>query len=111
MEVALEGAGCRHSGSAGTGPGPGVGPGGAGTSGPPGSVLAPAARRYTAAVGIRHALSVDRPADIPMRDWLYGRLLIRKFVTATVAPAGVGKSSLIAAEALAQVSGKDIARG
>src|SRR5262245_29453231 len=46
------------------------------------------------------------PADIPMRDWLYGRLLIRKFVTATIAPGGLGKSSLITAEALAQVSGK-----
>jgi hypothetical protein len=46
------------------------------------------------------------PTDIPMRDWLYGRLLIRKFVTATVAPGGLGKSSLITVEALAQVSGK-----
>ena len=48
------------------------------------------------------------PANIPMRDWLYGRLLIRKFVTATVAPGGLGKSSLITAEALSQVSGKEI---
>ena len=48
------------------------------------------------------------PANIPQRDWLYGRLLIRKFVTATVAPGGLGKSTLITVEALAQVSGKDI---
>ena len=48
------------------------------------------------------------PANIPQRDWLYGRLLIRKFVTATVAPGGVGKSSLITVEALSQVSGKDL---
>jgi AAA domain len=48
------------------------------------------------------------PASIPLRQWIYGNLLIRKFVTATVAPGGVGKSSLIAAEALAMVSGKDL---
>jgi hypothetical protein len=34
------------------------------------------------------------PAKIVRREWLYGYLLIRKFVTATVAPGGVGKSSL-----------------
>jgi hypothetical protein len=48
------------------------------------------------------------PATIPQRDWLYGRLLLRKFVTATISPGGIGKSSLIAAEALAMVSGKDL---
>jgi hypothetical protein len=48
------------------------------------------------------------PRTIPMRQWLYGRLLIRKFVTATVAPGGTGKSSLVAAETLAQVTGKDL---
>jgi hypothetical protein len=48
------------------------------------------------------------PAIIPQREWLYGRLLLRKFVSATVSPGGVGKSSLIAAEALAMVSGKPL---
>lgn len=48
------------------------------------------------------------PADITSRDWLYGRLLVRKFVTSTVAPGGLGKSSLIAAEAAAQVSGMNL---
>ena len=48
------------------------------------------------------------PAEIPRRDWLYGRLLVRKFVSMTVAPGGVGKSSLVAAETLAQVSGKNM---
>jgi hypothetical protein len=48
------------------------------------------------------------PLTIPCRDWLYGHLLIRKFVTATVAPGGVGKSSLGAVESLAQVSGKNL---
>ncbi|BBO06567.1 hypothetical protein SG09_59170 [Bradyrhizobium ottawaense] len=45
------------------------------------------------------------PERIPMRDWLYGRHLIRKFVSATVAPGAVGKSSLIIGEMLAMVSG------
>ena len=48
------------------------------------------------------------PAAIPKREWIYGNLLIRKFVTATVAPGGVGKSSLISAEVLAMVSGHDL---
>jgi hypothetical protein len=48
------------------------------------------------------------PAKISRREWIYGHLLIRKFVTATVSPGGVGKSSLIATEALAQVSGRDL---
>jgi AAA domain len=46
------------------------------------------------------------PTSIPLRDWLYGRLLVRRFLTVTIAPGGVGKSSLIAAEALAIVSGR-----
>ena len=48
------------------------------------------------------------PDKIPPRDWLYGRILIRQFISMTVAPGGVGKSSLIAAETLAQVSGRDL---
>jgi AAA domain-containing protein len=48
------------------------------------------------------------PQNIPLRDWLYGRLLVRRFLTVTIAPGGVGKSSLIAAEALAMVSGRDL---
>lgn len=46
------------------------------------------------------------PESIPRREWLYGRHLIRRFVSATVAPGGVGKSSLVLAETLAMVSGK-----
>ena len=48
------------------------------------------------------------PENIPLRDWLYGRLLVRRFLTVTIAPGGVGKSSLIAAEVLAMVSGRDL---
>jgi hypothetical protein len=48
------------------------------------------------------------PENIPLRDWLYGRLLVRRFLAVTVAPGGVGKSSLIVAETLAMVSGRDL---
>jgi hypothetical protein len=48
------------------------------------------------------------PKKIPLRDWLYGYQLIRKFVSGTISPGGVGKSSLTAAEALAMVSGKNL---
>jgi Bifunctional DNA primase/polymerase, N-terminal/AAA domain len=48
------------------------------------------------------------PATIRRREWLYGRLLLRKFVSATISPGGTGKSSLVATEALAMVSGKDL---
>jgi hypothetical protein len=48
------------------------------------------------------------PENIPLRDWLYGRLLVRRFLSLTIAPGGVGKSSLIAVEVLAMVSGRDL---
>ena len=48
------------------------------------------------------------PTKITLRDWLYGFILIRKFVTATVSPGAVGKSSLLTAEVLAMVSRKAI---
>jgi hypothetical protein len=46
------------------------------------------------------------PKTIISRDWLYGRVLIRQYVSATVAPGGLGKTSLVTVEALAMVSGK-----
>nr|WP_160115835.1 AAA family ATPase [Bosea lathyri] len=48
------------------------------------------------------------PAKIPKRQWLYDNHYIRKFVSATVAPSGVGKSSLKIVEALAMASGKPL---
>lgn len=46
------------------------------------------------------------PDKIAMRDWLYGRRYLREFVIETVAPGGIGKSTLITVEALSMVSGK-----
>tara|TARA_R110002074_G_scaffold262994_2_gene435133 strand:- start:17305 stop:18558 length:1254 start_codon:yes stop_codon:yes gene_type:complete len=47
-------------------------------------------------------------ADIPARKWLYGRHLLRKFLSVDVAAGGVGKSSLKIGEALAMASNKSI---
>lgn len=49
-----------------------------------------------------------RPGDIPPRPWLYGRLLMRGTVSATVAPGGVGKTSLLIAEMLAMATGRPL---
>jgi len=48
------------------------------------------------------------PRSIPPRRWLYGRHYIRRFATTTVAPGGLGKTSLILVEALAMVTGKPL---
>lgn len=47
-------------------------------------------------------------SKIPPRDLLYGRHLFRKFLSATVAPGGLGKSSLVMVDALAAVTGRDL---
>jgi hypothetical protein len=48
------------------------------------------------------------PTKIPPRDRLYGNHLFRGFASATVAPGGMGKTSLIIAEALAQVTNRPL---
>ena len=46
------------------------------------------------------------PSQIPKREWLYGRHLIRKFGAGLIASGGTGKSSLLLVEALAMVTGR-----
>jgi hypothetical protein len=48
------------------------------------------------------------PARLPPRRWLFGQHYIRRFLTATVAPGGVGKSSLVLAEAVAMALGRNL---
>jgi AAA domain len=48
------------------------------------------------------------PEKIPQREFLYGRRLIRKYATATIAPGGVGKTALEVAEVLSMVSGRPL---
>lgn len=45
--------------------------------------------------------------DIPKRQWLYGKHLLRRFVSLDVAAGGVGKSSLKIGEAIAMATGRD----
>ncbi len=45
---------------------------------------------------------------IPPRKWLYGRHLLRKFLSVDVAAGGVGKSSLKIGEALAMTTGREL---
>ena len=46
--------------------------------------------------------------DIPPRRWLYGKHLLRKFVSVDVAAGGVGKSSVKIGEALAMASNRSL---
>ena len=99
-------AGAGASSGAGTSSA-GAGTGSTGTSSGAGTSGAGAASPQPSLIPATPYVWID-PANIPQRDWLYGRVLIRKFVTATVAPGGLGKSSLITVEALSQTSGKEL---
>jgi hypothetical protein len=46
------------------------------------------------------------PRTIPRRRWLYGKHYIRQFVSVTVAPGGIGKTSLSLVEALSMATGR-----
>jgi hypothetical protein len=48
------------------------------------------------------------PATMPRRQWLYGKHYVRRFLSTTIAPGGVGKSSLAIVEALAMVTGRSL---
>jgi hypothetical protein len=48
------------------------------------------------------------PKAIPPRDWIYGRHLLRRHVSATIASGAVGKTSLKIVEALALATGRDL---
>lgn len=47
-------------------------------------------------------------SEIPARQWLYGRHLLRRFVSVDVAAGGTGKSSVKIGEALAMASNRDL---
>lgn len=48
------------------------------------------------------------PQDVPPREWLFGRHLIRAYISGTVSPGGVGKSSLEIVEAIAMATGRNL---
>lgn len=47
-------------------------------------------------------------ALIPRRQWVYGHTYIRQFCSLTVAPGGLGKSTLVMTEAIAMATGRDL---
>ncbi|GJD52698.1 hypothetical protein OPKNFCMD_5464 [Methylobacterium crusticola] len=48
------------------------------------------------------------PKALPPRRWLYGRHYIRQYATATIAPGGLGKTSLALVEAVAMATGRSL---
>lgn len=48
------------------------------------------------------------PETIPPREMVYGRHFVRKFISGTLAPGGVGKSTMALVEAVAMASGRDL---
>ena len=48
--------------------------------------------------------------DILPRQFLYGRHLIRGFVSLTIAPGGVGKTALLVLDAIAMASGRELVK-
>jgi hypothetical protein len=67
----------------------------------------PLGEPVSAAAPLRATAFTWRPeAEIPPRKWLYGKHLLRKFVSVDVAAGGVGKSSVKIGEALAMASNR-----
>lgn len=48
------------------------------------------------------------PSAIPPRQWLFGKHLIRSFLSLTVAPGALGKSSMLTVELLAMLTGRSL---
>lgn len=48
------------------------------------------------------------PDQLPRREWIYGRHLIRRHVAATIAPGAAGKTNLLIGEGLAMSTGRNL---
>lgn len=48
------------------------------------------------------------PSELPVREFVYGRHYARKFVSGTLSPGGLGKSSQEMVEAVAMATGRDL---
>lgn len=53
-------------------------------------------------------LGILDPTQIPTREWIMGGRLIRRFITTTIAPGGLSKTTLSLMEAIAVTTGKPI---
>ncbi len=75
----------------------------------PGDVSAPAPPAVREPQGIAAtAFRWRDPRAIDPRPWLYGHHLIRGYVSGTIAPGGVGKSTLAITDAIAMAAGMDL---
>ena len=54
------------------------------------------------------AASLRPPQAIPPREWLYGVLMLRRYLTVIVAPGGVGKTALAVGIGLSLASGRNL---
>lgn len=71
----------------------------------------PSPSRQTHVISTRNAIDptpyvCKDPDTLPRREWVYGNFLIRRELSATYAPGGVGKTSILTVEALAITTGK-----
>ncbi|MGC2078759.1 MAG: AAA family ATPase, partial [Xanthobacteraceae bacterium] len=56
-------------------------------------------------------IRVDYDEPLPMRQFLYGKHYARKYLSSTIAPGGLGKSTLLTAETTAMGAGKSLLLG
>jgi AAA domain len=57
---------------------------------------------------ILHPFEVTDPQTLPRREYLYGRHFQRRIVSATVAPGGTGKTSLVMVESIAMATARNL---
>lgn len=69
---------------------------------------AQAAREGLPAVAPFRSWQPVAETSIPAREWLYGNHYIRKFASVTVAPGGLGKSTLVLVECIAMATGRSL---
>src|SRR5262245_56205536 len=67
----------------------------------------PASRRLRPPFVLRPFVPFD-PATLPPREWLYGRHYQRRTVGGTVAPGGIGKTTLCMVEGVAMATARNL---
>jgi hypothetical protein len=72
-------------------------------------LVAPPDHVYNGAVSfVPTVFEWQDPSEIPLRDWIYGKHLLRGIVSMTIASGAVGKTSLKIVEALALATGRSL---
>jgi hypothetical protein len=72
-------------------------------------LIAPMDHVYNGSISfVPTAFEWQDPTTIPLRDWIYGKHLLRGIVSMTIASGAVGKTSLKIVEALALATGRSL---